>query len=149
MIPHPPPGSTVQHIPHKKTHFSLIMTPNPLTSKFFTPQNESGKFNRPLQGVQAFTVSRVLVCENCIVYCADRIRCFPGKRRSQEEPHFTGKHTADSVQTLLTPPARLREVKTFGLDPLSSAVDKYCGATTPPRDIEPGEDTLWSILSPR
>lgn len=55
------------------------------------------------------------MCENCIVYCADRIRCFPGKRRSQEVQHFTGKHAADSVQTLVTPTARLREVKTFGL----------------------------------
>lgn len=54
-------------------------------------------------------------CENCIVYCADRIRCFPGKRRGQEVQHFIGKHRADSVQTLVTPSARLREVKTFGL----------------------------------
>lgn len=57
----------------------------------------------------------MLVCENCIVYCADRIRCFPGKRRSQEVPHFTGEHGADSVQTLVTLTVRLREVKTFGL----------------------------------
>lgn len=65
--------------------------------------------------VQTFTVLRVLVCENRIVYCAGRIRCFPGKRRSQEVQHFIGKHKADSVQTLVTLTARMQEVKTFGL----------------------------------
>lgn len=37
---------------------------------------------------QTFTVLRVLLCENLIVYCVDRIRCFPGKGHSQEAKHF-------------------------------------------------------------
>lgn len=53
--------------------------------------------------VQTFMVLRVPVCENCIVYCADRIRSFPGKRRSQEVQDFTGKHAADFANTKSRP----------------------------------------------
>lgn len=57
--------------------------------------------------------SCVCWCENCIVYCADRIRCFPGKRRSQEVQHFIGKYTADSVQTLVMPTVKLKHLAWF------------------------------------
>lgn len=49
---------------------------------------------------------------------------FPGKRRGQEEQDFTGKHTADSVQTWVRPATRLQETKTFGLHSLTGVVHK-------------------------
>lgn len=49
---------------------------------------------------QTFTVLRVLVCENLIVYCADRIRCFPGKRHSQEAKHFIWEHAQQTAHSV-------------------------------------------------
>lgn len=106
--------------------------------------------------VQIFTVLRVLVCENRIVYCAGRIRCFPGKRRSQEVQHFIGKHTADSVQTLVTLTARMQEVKTFGLirhlvqsikqGMLSHTLQPQVGILNRKKNQLSGERNLWSIM---
>lgn len=66
--------------------------------------------------MQTFTVLRVLVCENRIVYCAGRIRRFS---REKTQPGSAAlhrrEHRADSVQTLVTPTTRMQEVKTFGL----------------------------------
>lgn len=56
--------------------------------------------------IQTFKPLRVLVCEKCIVYCADRIRCFPGKNVTRK--HNTSQEThsrqhADFSNTNITP----------------------------------------------
>lgn len=70
---------------------NLLIHPPPLHVSVLITRRGS-TINSPSQ---TFTVLRVLVCENLIVYCADRIRCFPGKRHSQEAKYFIWEHAQE------------------------------------------------------
>lgn len=72
-------------------------------------------------GVQTFTASRVLVCENRIVYCADRMCRFPGKRRRQEVQRSAGdaqqsRGRADAANTASNTCGELKPLARFTVD---------------------------------